>query len=182
MLHEPSHALRSLSRTPGFALTAILTLALGIGLSTAVFTVADALLLRKLPVRDQDRLVTLWGAKRDGSVKNWPLDLPMTREFTHRARSVREVAYYAYEGSWPVAIRKGDELTRLRRSLVSGNYFDVLGARAALGRALQPADNVFGAAPVVVLSHDTWHRHFGDDPNVVGTTLTLEEFGWTSTI
>jgi AraC-like DNA-binding protein len=106
----------------------------------------------------------------------------MTREFTARARSLQDVAYLAYEGSWPVAIRKGDEITRMRRSLVSGNYFDVLGTRAALGRALQPADNVFGAAPVVVISHDTWHRQFGDDPNVVGTTLTLEEFGWTSTI
>src|SRR2546430_12429377 len=104
------YALRNLARTPCFALTAILTLALGIGLSTAVFTVADALLLRKLPVRDQDKLVTLWGEKRDGSVKNWPLDLAGTREFTSRARSVKDVAYFAYEGSWPVAIRQGDEL------------------------------------------------------------------------
>src|SRR3989440_12738630 len=74
MLHEPSHALRSLSRTPGFSLTAILTLALGIGLATAVFTVADALLLRQLPVRDQDRLVVLWGQAPDRTY-NYPFGL-----------------------------------------------------------------------------------------------------------
>jgi putative ABC transport system permease protein len=175
-------SVRSLFRAPGFAVTSILTLALGIGLSTAVFTVADALLLRKLPVRDQDRLITLWGEKRDGSVKNWPLDLAGTREFTSRARSLRDVAYYAYEGSWPVTIRKGDNLTRMRRALVSGNYFDMLGTRAALGRALQPTDNVVGAAPVVVISYATWHRRFGDDPRVIGSSLTLEDFGVTSTI
>lgn len=68
-------ALRNLYRTPGFALTAILTLALGIGLSTAVFTVADALLLRRLPVQNQDRLVVLWGETRDRSFTNYPLGL-----------------------------------------------------------------------------------------------------------
>lgn len=175
-------SVRSLLRAPGFAVTATLTLALGIGLSTAVFTVADALLLRKLPVRDQNRLVTLWGEKRDGSVPNWPLDLADTREFTRRARTLQDVAYFSYEGAWPVAIRDGDNLTRLRRALVSGNYFDVLGTRAALGRALQPGDNVVGAAPVVVVSHAVWQGRFGGDPNVIGRLLTFEEFGTISTI
>src|SRR2546427_8202169 len=98
-MNDVRYAFRTLRTSPGFALTSILTLALGIGLSTAVFTVADALLLRKLPVRDQNRLVTLWGEKRDGSVKNWPLDLAGTREFTSRARSLHDVAFFAYEGS-----------------------------------------------------------------------------------
>jgi hypothetical protein len=105
--------LRALVRAPQFAVTAGLILALGIGLSTAVFTVSDALLLCKLPVRDQDRIVTLWGEKRDGSVSNWPLDLRDTRAFARRARTLEEVGYTAYEGAWPVAIRVGDELTRL---------------------------------------------------------------------
>src|SRR5438046_93308 len=105
MLHEPSHALRSLSRTPGFALTAILTLALGIGLSTAVFTVADALLLRRLPVRDQDRIVTLWGT--DGSFDNYPVGLDDAREIARRSRSLEHVASFGYERSWPIAIRDG---------------------------------------------------------------------------
>src|SRR6266567_3295054 len=152
------YALRNLARTPGFALTATLTLALGIGLSTAVFTVADALLLRKLPVRDQDRLVTLWGETRDHSFDNYPLSLKTTREFAHRSRALQSVAYFAYEGAWPVSIRDGDNLTRLRRALVSGNYFDVLGVQPLLGRTLQPSDNVVGAVPVVVISRATWQR------------------------
>src|SRR5687767_9192392 len=96
--------LRSLRRTPGFALTAILTLAIGIGLSTTVFTVADALLIRPLPVRDPDRLVALWGAKRDGSFDNFPLALDHAREFARRARSLERVAFFAYEGAWPTPL------------------------------------------------------------------------------
>ena len=173
---------RQLIRSPGFAAGAALTLALGIGLSTAVFTVADALLLRRLPVADQDRLITLWGERNDRTVDNWPLDLTQTREFTQQATTLRSVAYFAYEGAWPVAIRTGDQLTSLRRALVSGNFFDVLGTRAIEGRTLQAADNVVGAAPVVVLSHSAWRSRFGGDPKVVGRTLTLMEFATTATV
>src|SRR5690242_2222321 len=169
-------SVRALTRSPQFAVTAGVILALGIGLSTAVFTVSDALLLRKLPVRDQDRIVTLWGEKRDGSISNWPLDLRETRAFAHRARTMVDVGYTAYEGAWPVAIREGDELTRLRRALVSGNYFTVLGSRPVLGRALRPEDDVVGAAPVAVISYPIWRRVFGGDPNVIGKPLVLEEF------
>src|SRR5881392_926558 len=111
--------LRSLRRTPGFALTAILTLALGIGLATAVFTVADALLLRRLPIRDQDRVVVLWGERRDQTF-TYPLGIDDAREFARRARSLERVAFSAYEGSWPTPIRDGDRIYRLRGALVSG--------------------------------------------------------------
>ncbi len=177
LMHSVRIRARTVFRPPAFALTATITLALGIGLSTAVYTVADALLIRKLPVVDQDRLITLWGEKRDGSLDNSPLDLKQTREFTRDARTLKGVAYFAYEGAWPVAIRNGDRITRMRRALVSGNWFDVLGARPVIGRALRPADDVVGAAPVVVLSHAAWQRQYGADPGVVGTTLTLAEFG-----
>jgi putative ABC transport system permease protein len=182
LVHSVRLHARTLFRAPAFALTATATLALGIGLSTAVFTVAEALLIRKLPVLDQDRLITLWAEKRDGSVGNWPLDLKATRELTRDARTLQAVAYFAYEGAWPVAIRDGENITRLRRALVSGNWFDVLGAHALVGRTLRPADDVVGATPVVVISHATWQRQFGADPSVVGRTLTLEEFGVAATI
>src|SRR5256714_738729 len=167
MLHEPSHALRSLSRTPGFALTAILTLALGIGLATAVFTVADALLLRRLPVRDQDRLVVLWGQAPDRSF-DYPLGLDEAREFARRPRSPAQVAFFGYEGAWPRPIRDGERISRLRGALVSGEFFDVLGAQPVLGRALHAADDVVGAAPVVVLSHGIWQRQVGGGARVLG--------------
>src|SRR6266581_6681205 len=165
--------IRSLARTPGFALTAILTLALGIGLATAVFTVADILLLRRLPVRDQDRLVVLWGAMRDRTY-NYPFGLNDAREFARQTRSLERVAFFSYYGAGPKPIRDGDQISRLRRALVSGEFFDVLGARPALGRALRVADDVSGAAPVLVLSDGAWQRRFGGDPRVVGRrVLTL---------
>ena len=176
------HGTRQFSNSPGFALAATLTLALGIGLATAVFTITDALLLRPLPVADQTRLVTMSASMPDRLVDDWPLILRQAREFSQRTRTLRSTGYYAYEGAWPVAIRNGDQLTRLRRALVSGNFFDVLGARAILGRTLQPADNVFGAAPVVVLSHRAWRSAFGADPLVVGRSLSLVEFATSAKI
>src|SRR5207302_2413323 len=135
VLQDLRYALRSLRRTPGFTLAAILTLALGIGLATAVFTVADALLLRRLPVRDQDRLVVLWGQSHDRTY-NYPFGLDDAREFALQTRSLERVAFFSYYGAGPKPIRDGDEISLLRRSLVSGEFFDVLGARPTLGRAL----------------------------------------------
>src|SRR6266540_1872604 len=105
------NALRSLARTPGFTLTAILTLALGIGPATAVFTVADALLLRRLPVHDQDRLVVLWGQALDRAF-TYPLGLDDARAFARRTRSLAQVAFFGYEGSWPWPIRDGERISR----------------------------------------------------------------------
>lgn len=175
-------ATRQFARSPGFTATAVLTLALGIGLATAVFTIADALLLQPLPVADQSRLITASGALANGSSNDWPLTLSQTREFSRETRTLRGIGYYAYEGSWPVTVRTGDQLTRFRRALVSGNFFDVLGVRATLGRGLEPADNVVGAAPVVVLSDRAWRSLFGADPNVLGRSLSLVEFGTTAAI
>src|SRR5687768_6051703 len=118
--HTVRVGIRSLRRTPGFTLASIVTLALGIGLSTTVFTVADALLIRPLPVRDQDRIVALWGARRDGSFDNFPLELRDAREFTRRARSLERIAFTTYEGAWPTPVvgPGGDGMSRLRRALV----------------------------------------------------------------
>ena len=169
--------LRNLYGTPGFALTAILSLALGIGLSTAVFTVADALLLRRLPVRDQDRLVVLWGETRDRGFTNYPLGLADAREFARRTRALERVAFISYYGAFPKPVRDGDQVSRLRGALVSGEFFEVLGARPALGRALSAADDQRGAAPVLVLSYAAWQRRFGGDPHVLGRHVVTYDDG-----
>ena len=104
--------LRSLRRTPGFSATVVLTLALGIGLSTAVFTVADAFLLRPLAVRDQNRVVVLWGVTRDGRFDHFPLFVANAREFASRTRSLERVEFFGrgavdVDGSaWSVASSK----------------------------------------------------------------------------
>src|SRR2546422_352399 len=175
------HAFRRLARTPGFALTAILTLALGIGLATAVFTVADALLLRRLPVRDQDGLVVLWSQAPDRGF-DYPFTLDEAREFARRTRSLTQVAFFGYEGAWPRPIRDGERISRLRGALVSGEFFDVLGAQPVLGRALHAADDVVGAAPVVVLSHGIWQRQFGGDAKVLGRQIVTYGTGVAYTI
>jgi predicted permease len=174
--------LRGLRRNPGFAVIAILTLAVGIGLATAVFAVAEALLLRPLPVRDQDRVVVLWGAARDGSVDNFPLLLPESRDFATQVRSLKRVEFFSAGGAYLVPIRDGSSVFRLRRALVSGGYFHLLGTRPALGRALRAEDDAVGAAPVVVVSHGAWRRYFGGDPHVVGRRLVMHETGVAHTI
>ncbi|HEV8263564.1 MAG TPA: ADOP family duplicated permease [Gemmatimonadales bacterium] len=175
------NALRSLARTPGFALTATLTLALGIGLATAVFTVADALLLRRLPVHDQDRLVVLWGQAPDRAF-DYPLGLDEAREFARQTRSLSQVAVFGYEGAWPRPIRDGDRISRLRGAIVSGEFFDVLGVEPVLGRAFRAADDVIGAAPVLVLSYGAWQRQFGGDPKVLGRQIVMHGDGVAYTI
>lgn len=182
LLQNVRVGIRSLRRTPGFAVTALLTLALGIGLSVAVFTVASALLLRPLPVHDQDRVVALWGEKRDGSFDNYPVGLEDARDFALAAGSLERVAWYAYEGAWPAAIRDGDRIARLRRARVSGEFFDVLGATPVLGRTLREADDRSGAAPVVVLSHATWQQRFAGESDVLGRTIVLHADGVAYTI
>ena len=154
-MHNIRLAARSLHRWGGVAFVALAILALGIGLSMAVFTVADALLLRPFPVRDQDRLIVLWGAAPDRPF-DYPVGLSDGREFTRGARTLERAALFLYNGAGPVPIRDGDQVSRLRRALVSGEFFEVLGARPALGRALRREDDVRGAEPVAVLSYAAW--------------------------
>src|SRR5437899_2684635 len=181
MLGDVRHALRTLRNAKGFAAVAILTLALGIGLATAVFTVADALLLRRLPVQDQDRLVVLWGQTLEGDFAH-PLGLADGREFARRTRALERVAFSAYEGAWPTPIRDAGEMSRMRVALVSGTFFDVLGVQPVLGRALRAGDDVLGAAPVLVLSHGAWRRRFGGDPHVLGRQIIIHASGAAHTI
>jgi putative ABC transport system permease protein len=180
--HELRMAFRTLRRAPGFALTTGLILALGIGLSTAVFTVANAIMFRELPVVAEDRVVTLWGETRDGRFTNFPLDLDDVREFERRSRTVEHVAFFGFRGATPAPIRFGDQVSQLGLGLVSGNFFDVLGSRAALGRALHPEDDVAGAAPVLVLSHPAWQRYFAGDSGIVGRSVTMMYSGQAYTI
>jgi predicted permease len=173
-------AFRSLRRAPALASVAILTLGLGIGLATAVFTVADALLLRPLPVRDQDRVVVLWPETSDHH--RWGLDLDEAREFARRTSALGEVAFFSYYGALAKPIREGDRVSRLRRAQVSGKFFDVLGVNPALGRVLRPSDDVIGAAPVVVLSYAAWQRRFGGTNDVLGRRIQTHDDGLTYTI
>ncbi|MFI5228660.1 MAG: ABC transporter permease [Gemmatimonadales bacterium] len=152
-------ALRSFGRSPAFSAAVVLILALGIGLSAAVFTVADATLIRRLPVRDQNRIVVLWGEGRSRS--DLPIVRSEAREFARRTHSLEQVALVSYYGAIDRPIRERENLSRLRQVLVSGDFFDVLGVHPTLGRALHADDDVAGAAHAIVLSYSAWQRRFG---------------------
>lgn len=166
-------AIRVAVRSPAHSITAIATMALGVGVSTAALTVADALMWRPFPVRDQERLVVMWGERRDGGFANVPVTVPWVREFVQRAPALDAVATFAFRGASPVAVRAGDRVLQLKTSLVGGTYFDVLGSRPLLGRAFGQQDDLPGAAPVVVLTYRTWRDRFGGDSAVVGKTVEV---------
>ncbi len=172
--------LRGLARTPGFTVTVVLILALGIGLSTAVFTVADVLLIRRLPVLDQNRVVVLWGEGHRRT--DWPIGHDEAREFARRTHSLKDVAFVSYYGAIDRPISEADHVSRFRQVLVSGAFFDVLGVKPRLGRALNPADDVPGAAHSIVLSFAAWQRRFGGDAGVLGRRLLTHDDAMTFTI
>jgi predicted permease len=176
------HALRGFRGAPTFAATVIGILALGIGLATAVFTVADAVLLRQLPVVDQNRIVVLNGEAPRKGLDNVPLDADGARDFARSTRALARAGFFLYNGAAPVTLRENGSATRLQVALVSGNYFDVLGARPLIGRPLRPEDGEAGATPVLVLSHRAWQERFGGDAAALSQQMFVQEYGRAFTV
>ncbi len=171
------YALRQLAKSPGFAAVAIITLALGIGANTAIFSLLDQALLRKLPVKDSDRLVILQyagsfsGHTSSRTDDSFYFSYPMYRDLRDH-NSVFSGLIATDHADVGVQYHNQPEL--VAAELVSGNYFDVLGVRPALGRLFLAADDVVpDANPVVVLSFSYWQRRFGSDPSIVNQTLLV---------
>jgi predicted permease len=180
-LQELRYALRQLRRTPGFAITAVLTLALGVGATTAIFTLIYQVMLRPLPVQAPEQLYKL-GARYDccynsgGLFGDWGLfSYDQYQDFRAHLTGFSSMA--AVEaGQRPVGIRRqqsGQAAEPARLQFVSGNYFSTLGVRAAEGRVLQPSDDQRGTQPRVVLSYSVWQRRFGGAADTVGSTLMI---------
>src|SRR5260370_1574147 len=162
---------RMLLKNPGSPAVAVVTLALGIGANTAIFTLLDQVLLRLLPVKDPKRLVLLTMCGRHYG-NNWggnAISLPMFRDFQNH-NEVFSGMFCRFPVEASVTFRGNAE--RVQTELVSGTYFDVLGVGPALGRTLMPEDDrVPGGHPVVVLSYTYWKTQFSGDPRVVRKTL-----------
>jgi putative ABC transport system permease protein len=171
------YALRQLGKSPGFAAVAIVTLALGIGANTAIFSLLDQALLRSLPVKDADRLVILQskgifkGNTSSRTDENFYFSYPMYRDL----RDQNSVFSGLIATTWTQAgVRWHNQPELVATELVSGNYFDVLGVQPALGRVLVASDDVVpDANPVAVLSFNYWQRRFGADPTVVNQSLLV---------
>ncbi len=168
LIQDLRYALRQLRRSPGFAAVAILTLALGIGANTAIFSVLDAALLRPLPVEEPYELVHLRTQRPEGAV-NASLSYPLFDAIRDRTRSLSGTLAMA---EWTVSLGTEAEALRARGEFVSGGYFDLLGIEPALGRLFRAPETEAGA-PVAVLGHRTWRARFGGDPRVVGATVEL---------
>ena len=175
MLQDIRYALRWLSRSPGFALVAILSIGLGVGVNTAMFSLVDALLFRPLPVRDPGRLVDIFTSSRDGdeyATSSYPdyLDL--------QAQNAVFDEMTAYSPMFaPLAL--GERSRLVMGHIVTGNHFAMLGVQPRLGRLFVPADDEPAAERVVVISHQMWQREFGGAPSAVGQTLTLRGLRYT---
>ncbi|HET8924893.1 MAG TPA: ABC transporter permease [Candidatus Acidoferrum sp.] len=171
------YGLRMLGKNPGFTAIAILTLALGIGANTAIFSLLNQVLLRRLPVRNPEELVILkspglkrghvWSDGDDSEIFSYPLYKGLAKNTT-----VFDGVIARYQ--FGASVSNHGQTDRASGELVTGNYFEVLGVRPALGRVLSLADDdVQGSHPVVVLSHAYWQQQFGGDPGVLNKTILV---------
>jgi predicted permease len=169
LLQDIRYAFRILWKSPSFTLMAVVTLALGIGANTAMFSVINAVLLRPFPYKDIDRLMlvsekTAAFDQQSVSYMDYQDWLPQQKSFT---------ALAAFKSGYSVNLMDASGPSRLSARLVSSSFFSVLGVQPALGRDFQPEDDRRGAAPVAIISNRFWKERFGGDPSVVGRNVAL---------
>ena len=172
LLHDLRFAFRSLRKSPGFTVIAILTLALGIGANTAVFSMIRGVLLRPLPYEHGERLVYLRQPAPRAGVANAQFSPLELADYRQRSRSLESIVEYH---SMPFILLGEDEPRRVQTAVVSANYFDVLGVRPLLGRGFRPGEDQVGAEPVLVLSYGFWQNRLGGDPAIVGRTFEMND-------
>lgn len=172
LLRDIRFGLRSIMRNPGFTLVVVLTLGLGIGANTAIFSVVDGIMLRPLPYDEPDRLVTVWSdyTRRGGPQREWP-NYPALYHLGQEDEVFEEVGIWSGWGATLTGMGTAENLTGARFS--AGMFSNVLRVSPALGRGFLPEDDVPGGTNVVLLSHGFWTRALGEDPQAVGGTLSL---------
>jgi macrolide transport system ATP-binding/permease protein len=182
LLQDVIYALRQLRKTPGFTVTAVLTLALGIGGNAAIFTLVNAILLKNLPVVDPSTLIRIgntteccvnWGTNDDDNYALFATD--DWHQLQKRAPEFEELAAMQ-AGIGQVIARRGktqESARSVTAEFVSGNYFRTFGLQPQIGRLFTDADNVEGAPFVAIMSYDTWQNNYAGDPSVVGSTFWI---------
>ncbi|HKW90082.1 MAG TPA: ABC transporter permease [Candidatus Acidoferrales bacterium] len=183
LLQDLRYSVRILAKSPGFAAVAILTLALGIGANTAIFSILDPLLLRKLPVQNPDSLVFLGNAGLWQMARTVDYDTAIVSELSSYRHYRDENRVFSgvvfFTGMQEYGLTRGDEASSASGETVSANYFPVLGVRPYLGRLIAPQDGDGAAAsPVAVLSYAYWQRAFAANPAVIGQAISLANTGW----
>jgi predicted permease len=170
------YGVRLLVKSPAFAAVAVVSLALGIGANTTIFTLVNALFLKPLPVEEPSRVMMIYGTDASGAQGGalgqfLPISRPNFLDYREKNQTFSGTTMMGFA---PLSLSGTGDPEQINGQIVSGNYFDVLGIKAAVGRTFLPEeDSTFGTHPVVVLSHGLWKRRFGSDPNLVGRTVIL---------
>jgi putative ABC transport system permease protein len=173
-LQDVRYALRQVRKAPGFALVAVITLALGIGANTAIFSVVNAVLLRSLPFHDADRVVRVWHTPPQSSfpgISTFTVSPANFLDWQTQNHVFASMAIYGYRG---FTLTGGDKPEQVDASGVSGGFFSTLGVQPMLGRVFSPDEDQPGHANVVVLSHRFWREHFGSNRDIAGHNITLD--------
>jgi len=169
MMKDIRYAIRSLIKRPGFVAIAVITLALGIGANTAIFSLVNTVLLRSLPVERPGEIVSVAARGKNDSFSAF--SYPNYKDFRDRNEVLSGLLVYRFV---PLSLSRGSANERIWGYEVSGNYFDVLGVKAIQGRTFLPdEDKAKNSSPVVVLSYDSWQRRFAGDPNLVGKDVLI---------
>ena len=173
-VQDARYALRQLRKTPGFACTSIVILALGIGSTTAIFSTINPILFEPLPYPHARRIVMIWYAGEDGS--RIPQTFHTYRELAERSRSLEAIAVMK---PWQPSLTGADHPERLDGQRVSANYFHALGVPPALGRDFQPSDDVYNGPKVAILGNGLWQRIFASDRSIIGRQVRLDDDNYT---
>jgi predicted permease len=186
LMQDLRYAFRRMRRSPGFAAVCMITLALGIGANTAIFTLVDAVLLKSLPVANPGQLYRVGDADDccvlGGMLDNWDIySYALYKQFRdHTPQFSQLAAFQAAPGN--VSVRRSGVAGPAQAYIaefVSGNYFSTFGIGGFVGRVITPADDRPSAAPVAMMSYRTWETHFGSDPSVIGATFTVNTMPYT---
>jgi putative ABC transport system permease protein len=176
LLQDMRYGLRMLAKNPSFTVVAVLTLALGIGVNTAIFSIMDAVLNLHFPIKEQNRIVNLWAFNNSTGATRSGLSIPDFLDYRQQNQVFEDLA--AYSGG-DFHLTNTAEPKRLEGGQVSFNYFRVLGVQPAMGRDFLPEESEAGRGQVVLLSHGLWQSSFGADPAILGRSITLNRESYT---
>ncbi len=168
---DMQYALRTLRHSPAFTAVVVITLALGIGANTAIFSVVRGVLLKPLPNRNGDRLLYLRHSADGPGQANISFSVPEVRDLRTGVPSLGGIAEYS---PWTLTLQGDNDVVRIDVGLVTGNYFEVMGLAPVRGRLTRPSDDGAGVPPVMVLTHAFWIKRFGGDPGIVGRQVKLD--------
>lgn len=176
MFQDLRYAVRMLLKHKGFTSVAVLTLALGIGANTAIFSVINAVLLRSLPFADADRLVIIWETHPD--IPRATASIPDFQDWRAEARSFEEMAVHSDRYRNAVLTGQGEPV-QVQGSFISQNLFPLLGLKPVLGRNFLPEEEQPANNRVVILSHTLWRQSFASDPGIIGKSIQLNDGSFT---